>query len=210
MNRSLNLCALLMSSLVIGTVVEAQESASETKTTPRMVIVQMRVLELDEAKLRERGIDYEVAEDRGKFSTMGGRASLPLSVTKSFVKDDMAKEISGPSVVIRANGQPAQYLAGGETPVRYYKYIMYKQFGTVVDMSATFIDEAHVRLDIDYLQTDLDISRAPALPSFPTRRCQTTCDIELGQRIALPVTVNPTEGKLAKPTVMILLVEKSD
>lgn len=210
MNSSHSLRGLVLAALVLSSAAKGQESASETKTAPHMVVVQMRVLELDDAKLRDAGIDYQVLDERVKFSTKDGGAALPLSVTNSFVKDRMARELGSPSLAFRTNGQPAQFRVGGETPVRYYKYIMYKRFGTVVDMTATMIDEGHVRLAVDYQHTDLDISRAPALPSFPYRRCQMTCDMELGQRIAVPVSVTPTQGKQVRPTVMLMLVEKFD
>jgi hypothetical protein len=210
MNFSLALSRMVLTSLVFSSIAKAQESASNTNEAPRMIAVQMRVLELDEAKLRKVGIDYEIVDDRVKFSLMAGRGALPLSFPTLLVKEGLAKEVDSPSLALRTNGQPAQFLVGGETPVRYYKYIMYKKFGTVVDITATSVDDTHVHVDIDYRWTTIDMSKAPALPSFPSRRCQTSCDMKLGQRSVLPVDVTPTEGKQAKPTVMLILVEEHE
>ncbi|WP_442484622.1 hypothetical protein [Aeoliella sp. SH292] len=172
-----------------------------------MIAVQMRVLELDEAKLRKVGIDYEIVDDRVKFSLMGGSWALPLSFPNLLVTEGLAEEVDRANLVFPADEQ-FKCGMGRQVPIYYYRSLMEKWVGTKVDITATTVDATHAHLAIDYGWTGIDRSNTPALPSFPTRRCQMTCDVTFGQRIVVPVDVTPTQGKQVRPTVMLILVEE--
>lgn len=177
----------------------------------QQVNIRVRFAEVSRNELLSYGVDWEVVGSDGNFSfgmfKSGGTtsdANLGISVGGSEFKVDVLIEALKRNGIVKIlaepnltamTGQSANFLAGGEVPVPVPQgndsvTVQYKSFGVSLEFTPTLIGRnriaMHVKPEVSSLsEAGAVVVQGLTLPSFITRRADTTVEVGSGQTFAI-------------------------
>ncbi|UCF19993.1 MAG: pilus assembly protein N-terminal domain-containing protein [Gemmatimonadota bacterium] len=194
-------------------------------TDRKQVLLEVRIAEADRDLLRELGFSFLWSDQHsragtGNFATRDPNpdGTVPIRDTGQFATilsvgeiDNLIgmlelQETSGrfrilaePNLVA-ANGEEAEFLAGGEIPIPVAQTtasggiptvtIDWREFGIKLNFTPEILSEELVKLKIEPEVSNLDFANAVtiagfAVPALRTRRATTTLDLREGQTLAI-------------------------
>jgi hypothetical protein len=185
------------------------DALRESTRTPEQVIVHVQMLEVHLTKLREMGLEMTWNSPQGpqklNADSFGGAKTQSVNLTtvdnQAFLAKfiDMllarnaAKVLSSPTIAT-VSGRPAKFNVGGEIPIARQPAgqgdVQFIHFGTQVDLLATTLGDNRLRLEVRPRVAELDEANGreingQKLPAVRVRECDTGCELEFGQALAL-------------------------
>lgn len=176
-------------------------------TQSNQVHVRLRIAEMSRETSQRLGIRwgsmnlgglvtdrYSVVRDFN-FATGGLGASTKLAgVLEALEGQGLAKLLAEPSLTA-TSGESASFLAGGEYPLPVYDgndriTINYKQFGVLLGIAPTILDNGRISLKVTPEVSSLDFDTpyeafGLSIPTLKTRRAETTVELASGQSFVL-------------------------
>lgn len=181
-------------------------------TAPQQVMLEVKVAEVSKTLLDKLGTQFGMSRTNGSWtysiisSLLTGSGGL-LSAIKSpskFLqidaekKDGLVKILAEPNI-IAISGQEGSFLAGGKIfiPVQQERGVTTleeKEFGVGLKFTPTVLDGGSINLRVAPEVSELSQTGSPftvlngttsILPSFTTRRAQTTVQLNDGQSFAI-------------------------
>ena len=177
----------------------------------QQVNLRVRFAEVSRTELLSYGVDFDVVVNSDNFSfglmTSGGTtsdANLGISLgigdvnaevlIEALKRNGIVKVLAEPNLTA-VTGQAASFLAGGEVPVPVPQgndsvTVQYKQFGVSLEFTPTLIGRNRIALQVRPEVSSLSEAGAVVvdgltLPSFITRRADTTVEVASGQTFAI-------------------------
>lgn len=123
-----------------------------------------------------------------------GAGSRVGGILEALNTRGLAKVLAEPSLTAMS-GESASFLAGGEFPIPVYDgrdriVVNYKQFGVLLEVSPTVLDDGRISIKITPEVSSLDFQSSVnaagiSLPTLKTRRADTTVELASGQSFVL-------------------------
>jgi len=168
----------------------------------QQVMLKVRIAELSRSALREMGVDLTALAGDFTFTTSLGvsgvfRAILDAEdlrlAIQALSSNGYSKILAEPNLVT-LNGQPAQFIAGGEFAVPTVVGVdgvgaastSFRGFGTELQFTPTIIDKDRIRLHVaPSFSTINDDIEVEGIPGLNIRAVTTTVDLREGQWLAI-------------------------
>jgi len=174
------------------------------------VQLQVKVMEVQRAKLRELGFNFFYADDNGSFSIVPSLLTAPtVSATvlgstsqfDAFVKavesNSMAKVLAETALVTNS-GRPATMVAGGEFPILVPQpgagtttfTVDFKPFGVRMEALPLVLGNGRLRLALSPEVSERDASSAVVIsgtivPGLSVRRVNTEVEMRFGETLVI-------------------------
>ncbi|MFO0872221.1 MAG: pilus assembly protein N-terminal domain-containing protein [Pirellulales bacterium] len=168
----------------------------------QQILLKVRVAEITRSALRESGFGFNV--DTGNWSVDLGTLSSGANIAailsggeyslfmKAFASNGYGKILAEPTLVT-LNGQPANFMAGGEFAVPTAVGVQgvsavatfFKGFGTQLSFLPVILDKDRVRLTVSPTFSSLGGGEVNGIPTLNTRSVHTTVDLREGQWLAV-------------------------
>jgi len=143
-------------------------------------------------------IPFLVGEDgipvTGRTTVSFGFPRVQLQVFVQALRENGLLRVLAEPVLVAISGQQASFLAGGEIPIPIVTderiRIDFKEFGIRLNFTPALISEEKIRLHVSPEISEPDFTNAitvsgSIVPSFTTRRVQTTVELGTGQTFAI-------------------------
>ncbi len=151
-----------------------------------------------EGALATADIPFLVGEDgipvTGRSTLSFGFPRVQMQVFVQALRENGLLRILAEPNVLAINGQEATFLAGGEIPIPIITderiNVIFKEFGVRLNFTPVVLGEGRIRLKVTPEISEPDYSNAvtlsgTAIPSFSTRRVETTVELGAGQTLAI-------------------------
>lgn len=189
--------------------------------TDRAVTLHMKIMELNVAKMRKLGLDFQLSGGI-VFDQLPGDAPTKAGLFGGLLSALQANElvqVLAESTLVTVSGRPASVQSGGEFPIVVPQgdgefAVEYRQFGTRVDCVAEVRANGRIRLELRPSVSEIDVSRSVVLgdmsvPGLRTRWVDTAVEMEAGQTLLLSGIAQSrpeVAGDAAEPEETALLV----
>lgn len=170
----------------------------------QLIAIEVQVYEVARSKVRELGIDWQIATDEITLNVAGANNptnNIAFSVVnngnslnmflQALESQNLAKLLDKPTLVSQ-NGRPAEFLQGGELPFLVANglgtsTIEFRPFGTKLDIVPIVQGEGVVRLEVraEVSEPSADLANASGVSGFRVRRVNTGVDMKVGHTLAL-------------------------
>ncbi|MBI2646455.1 MAG: hypothetical protein HYW85_05440 [Deltaproteobacteria bacterium] len=175
--------------------------SAKALTLEQMITIDVKMLELNKNKLQSLGLELPPA-----LKTHFALDNSTLQTTTEFdlifhalEKNGFAKILANPKLVCK-NGGRADFLAGGEIPLRLSHgrelSVQWKPYGISLDIQP-LADHFHqiattLKIEISTLNSAQSVD---GLPSLLTRRMQTAVNVPSGETIVLSGLIHQEQGQ---------------
>jgi len=170
----------------------------------QMIAIEVQVYEVARSKVRELGLDWQLATSNVDLSVAGANntaSNILFSVVdngsslngflQALERRSLAKLMDKP-VLVTMNGRPAEFLQGGEIPFEVNQglgnvTIQFRPFGTKLDVVPIVQGEGSVRLEVraEVSEPDSTLANNQGVAGFRVRRVNTGVDMKIGHTLAL-------------------------
>jgi pilus assembly protein CpaC len=165
-----------------------------------MIRVRMTLAEVRKSQLLSYGIKWPEqysAKILGNGSTGDGQFSPDLFAQALETSGD--GRILATPVLITRSGQSAEFLAGGEFPIKIFnrqiKDVVWKKYGILLKINPKSDSDGHIRMDLESEISSIDKSKeVDGIPGLLTNRVQSHIDIEKSQTVMLSGLIKKLEG----------------
>lgn len=161
--------------------------------------VQITVAEIKRDLTYKYGIRWPSSYS-AKILSSGGREydDLPFNLT-ALEQQGMGKILASPNIICRS-GKEAEFLAGGEFPIKIMNYkaqdVLWKRYGILLRVKPKADSSGRISLSIETEVTTLDDSRTvDGIPGLLTNRVSSHFDLTRPQTIALSGLLKSEDGK---------------
>ena len=170
---------------------------------------------------RNLGVQGSAKFGEFQFFNRIAQGVTPTAVSQSFDFDDFklflnyleerseGRTLAEPTLIV-TSGEPASFLAGGETPIvtsiatgaQAQQNIRFEPFGVKLSVLPTLLTENYVHLHVipeirnidpnltDFVSSGTDETSGIRPPAFRTRRTETQVEMEIGQTLILSGLLN--------------------
>jgi pilus assembly protein CpaC len=165
-----------------------------------MIRVRVTLAEVRKSQLLSYGIKWPEqysAKILGNGSTGDGQFSPDLFARALETSGD--GRILATPVLITRSGQSAEFLAGGEFPLKVFnrqlKDIVWKKYGILLKINPKSDSDGHIRMDLESEISSIDKSKEiDGIPGLLTNRVQSHIDLEKSQTVMLSGLIKRLEG----------------
>ena len=175
---------------------EVDKLRAKTKTD-QTVTLQVKLMELQVAKIKKLGLDLHIAEGLGLKQINDGKL-VELTELNRLIQPlrerGLVKVLAEPTIVT-VSGRPATFQSGGEFPIVVpqslgSQSVEYRQFGTRMDCMAEVLENGRIRLELRPTVSEIDTSRSimiqqMSVPGLRTLSVDTAVEMEAGQTLVL-------------------------
>lgn len=165
----------------------------------KQVVINIHILEVSYHKMNKLGISWPTTFSGKIVSRNMQFYPLEISLT-DFLSHTKGKTIANPKLVCR-NGKTAEFLAGGEIPLKIINYgtrgISWKKFGVLLKFKPEIYKKL-IRLWVDTEISSPDYGNAiDGIPSFKTNRVSSYFDLFSKETLFLTGLFREIQGKSA-------------
>ena len=205
----------LGSDLLAGNIISLLQVPSE-----QQILLKVRVAEISRTALRDLGVDLQIFNGDftltslfgvgGPFSAVLDTGDVRLAL-EAISSNAYSKILAEPNLVT-LNGQPADFLAGGQFAVPTVVGVegvaaattRFQGVGTQISFTPTIMDKDRIRLVVSPTFSSVNSGlTVDGIPGLSTRSVNTTVDLREGQWLALAGLLQD-EQKGAKSRVPLL------
>jgi Flp pilus assembly secretin CpaC len=169
----------------------------DTMPAEQTVILQIKVMELQVARMRKLGFDFETV-DKLPLPDLEGKNAAEFEkipgLLSALRQHKLVKVLAEPTLAT-FSGRPARFQSGGEFPITVPQSegkvaVEYRHFGTQMDCLATVLENGRIRIELRAEFSEIDNSRSvtvndTSIPGLRTRSVDTAAEMKAGQTLLL-------------------------
>jgi pilus assembly protein CpaC len=177
------------------------ETDKDVITPKTLIKVKMTLVELRKSSFSEIGISlpnqYSAQLNNGGVIS-GGIWTSPINL--NLLSSKGIAQILATPVLLTKSGSEAEFLAGGEIPIRIFnnksKEVVWKKYGINLKVKPTADNYGHIKMDIETEVSDIDPKRSvDGIPAMITNRIQSHFELQRSQTLILSGLVKHINGE---------------
>jgi hypothetical protein len=205
-----------------------RRSARPGENGPQQVLLSIKVVEVDEGKLKRLGFDFSLSPSLIAISQRECAGVLPVTTTlgpddklsgvvEALRKEGLARVLAEPTLVT-VSGKPADFRAGGEIPLwgegMDGKPVQRReQYGTKATFLPQVLDNGHLRLELLFEYSEVDRTKTAIVagrenPVIRRWSIDTGWEAKPGQTLALAARSDAASADAKdsrRPTMLVLV-----
>jgi pilus assembly protein CpaC len=170
-------------------------------STKPLVKVKMTLLEMRKSSLTEIGINPPT-QYSSQLSSGGkmGSGTWNSEANLNLLQNKGIGQILASPVLITKSGTEAEFLAGGEIPIRIInnktKDLIWKKYGINLKVKPTVDNQGHINMDIETEVSSIDPKRnVEGIPAILTNKIQSHFELQKSQTLILSGLIKHMNGE---------------